>query len=133
NHKLRIHGSKVIGGINALKAVVDRRKSRGTIIKELVVADRTLTPAQLANIVEKATNAGVTVSLLPDLTSRHEISESRIVEPKPIHLTDLLGRPEIRIDTVEVARLIDGKCILITGAGGSIGSELVRQVASFNP
>lgn len=133
NHKLRIHGSKVIGGINALKTVVERRKSRGTIIKELVVADRTLTPAQLANIVEKATNAGVTVSLLPDLTSRHEISENRIVEPKPIHLTDLLGRPEIRIDTVEVARLIDGKCILITGAGGSIGSELVRQVASFNP
>ena len=133
NQKVRIHGSKVIGGIDDLKGIVERRAGRGIVIKELVVADRTLTPAQLAHIVEKATNAGVSVSLLPDLTSRHEISEKRIVEPKPIRLTDLLGRPEIRIDTMEVARLIDGKCILITGAGGSIGSELARQIASFNP
>ena len=133
NQRIRIHGSKVIGGIDDLQGIVERRAARGILIKELVVADRTLTPAQLAHIVEKATNAGVSVSLLPDLTSRHEISEKRIVEPKPIRLTDLLGRPEIRIDTVEVARLIDGKCILITGAGGSIGSELARQVATFNP
>ncbi len=133
NQRLRVHGRKVIGNLDKLKAIVEQAAERGVTIRELIVADRSKTPAELALLVEKATNAGVTVSMLPDLTSRHELSGNRIVEPKPIRLTDLLGRPEIRLDTVEVARLIDSKCILITGAGGSIGSELARQIASFNP
>jgi FlaA1/EpsC-like NDP-sugar epimerase len=133
NHRLRIHGHKVLGSSDALQRIVRERAAKGAVIKELVVADRSLTPAELARLVEKATNAGLAVSRLPDLTSRHEISENQIIELKPINLVDLLGRPEVKVDTLEVARLIDGKRVLITGAGGSIGSELARQIASFNP
>lgn len=133
NRKLRVHGTKVLGTLADLRRVVDRYARAGVRISELVIGGRNLGPDELSRVIETASLAGVSVSVLPDMMETHDVAEQRPLDPKPINLSDLLGRPEIQIDTVEVARLIDGKTVLITGAGGSIGSELVRQVCGFNP
>jgi O-antigen biosynthesis protein WbqV len=133
NRKLRVHGTKVLGSLADLPRIVDIKARRGTNIGELVVSGRDHTPEELSQIMEVASSSGLAVSMLPDMTAPDDVSQKRTLEPKPINLADLLGRPEIHIDTVEVAQLIDGKTVLITGAGGSIGSELVRQVCRFNP
>jgi FlaA1/EpsC-like NDP-sugar epimerase len=133
NRKLYVHGAKVLGTLEDLGGIVDARARGGLKISELVIGDRNLNPEEMSRIVGVAVNVGLTVSMLPDMTSLHQIQEKPPLEPKPINLTDLLGRPEIKFDNSDIAKLVNEKVVLITGAGGSIGSELVRQVAGFNP
>lgn len=133
NQKLRVHGSKVVGTLSDLNRVVEARRNSGVRIDELAVSHIGLDPKHLSEIVNIAVGAGLTVSMLPDITSPHEVPDQHHLELKPIKLADLLGRPEIQIDAMEVARLINGKKVLVTGAGGSIGSELVRQICGFGP
>lgn len=133
NRKLYVHGAKVIGSLSDLGRIVSARARSGVEISELVIGDRDLSPAEMSKVVDIAVEVGLPVSMLPDMTSTHQIQEKPPLEPKPIKLSDLLGRAEIKLDTADVARLVNDKTVLITGAGGSIGSELVRQVAGFNP
>lgn len=133
NTARQVQGRKVLGDITNLERIVADSAAKDRPIRELIICDQHLTPSELGFLVERASQTGLAISRLPDMSSRREISENHVIDTNPIHLSDLLGRPEVKIDTVEVARLIDGKCILLTGAGGSIGSELARQIASFNP
>ena len=133
NKSRLVQGQRVLGGIDQLPALLRKLSRKGIQVHELVVADTTMPASELSLVVEKATNAGLAVSKIPDIDNRNLLDREQLFEPKPIRLSDLLGRPEIKIDTFEVARLIDGKSIVLTGAGGSIGSELARQVAAFNP
>ncbi|MGB3500399.1 MAG: nucleoside-diphosphate sugar epimerase/dehydratase [Mesorhizobium sp.] len=133
NRKMRVHGTKVLGTLADLPRLAQRREAAGLKPSELVISRRDLSPEELSKVVNAAAEAGMEARMLPDLTDLHDVSGQPALEPKPIKLADLLGRPENEIDTVEVARFIDGKSVLITGAGGSIGSELVRQVCGFNP
>ncbi len=132
NLRTRIHGVKVIGHIDDVDAIVERNKRRGVELKELVVGDRGLDRHQLSRIVKIASSAGLTVSLLPEATLTRHVG-AKTLEPTPVNLADVLGRPEVELSTTDIATMIDGKCVLITGAGGSIGSELARQVSHFNP
>ena len=72
-------------------------------------------------------------SRLPSATDTAQIGSDGRIEPKPIDLGDLLGRPEVRADLERVASLVNDRVVLATGAGGSIGSELCRQIAMFGP
>jgi FlaA1/EpsC-like NDP-sugar epimerase len=132
NLRTRVHGVKVIGCLDDMRTIVEKRKQSGVHIKELVVGDHSLSPSQLSTIVDSAASAGLAVSRLPDLTQTEQLG-AKALEPRPINLADILGRPEVKLGTADVARLIKGKCILISGAGGSIGSEIARQVALLNP
>src|SRR4029077_1748891 len=73
---------------------------------------------------------------LPPLPRLTEFQETRADTPRiiePIALEDLLGRPQAVLDREAMARLIGGRRILVTGAGGTIGSELARQIAALSP
>src|SRR5690606_22201627 len=87
----------------------------------------------LAEVVEASAHLGLKASRIPDFTETSLLTNQTILQPKTIDLGDLLGRPEVTADFEGVARLINGKAILVTGAGGSIGSELCRQIAAFGP
>ncbi len=82
-------------------------------------------------LVEQAGQLGIAVARLPRLTEFREASDR--IEVKPIAIEDLLGRPQAVLDRVAMKALVEGRRVLITGAGGTIGSELVRQVADFAP
>jgi FlaA1/EpsC-like NDP-sugar epimerase len=128
-----LQGVPVLGDLSKLGALVKRFTSRRIKVTELVVAISSPDRQKLSEIVERANSAGLKVTRLPDITETTSITSNSLFEPKPIEIGDLLGRPEVHADIEGVARLVHGKVVLATGAGGSIGSELCRQVAAFNP
>lgn len=128
-----VQGIKVYGRLKHLEQVTAHFRARNLAISELVVAERDVDRKRLSEIVEAATAAGLKVTRLPNLTATAAVTSSTFLEPKPIELGDLLGRPEIVADFSRVADLIEGRTVLATGAGGSIGSELCRQIAGFRP
>src|SRR5690606_11877852 len=87
----------------------------------------------LAKVVEMSTALSIKVSRLPDPSGMASLTSNSLMQPRPIELGDLLERPEVNTDVAGVASMIEGKVVLATGAGGSIGSELSRQIATFQP
>ncbi|MBX9725532.1 MAG: polysaccharide biosynthesis protein, partial [Candidatus Obscuribacterales bacterium] len=89
-------------------------------------------PAEIRRIVEICREAEVETRILPGL---FELIDGRVSinQLRTVSLEDLLGRERVQLDTASIAHYIEGKRVLITGAGGSIGSELCRQIMSFQP
>jgi O-antigen biosynthesis protein WbqV len=133
NRSHLVHGIKVVGPLDELEQIAKRHERAGTKIVELVVAEHQPSRQRLSEIVELATHIGLKVTRIPDLTVTESINSNFLLEPKPIELSDLLGRPEVTSDVEGVAHLINGRVVLATGAAGSIGSELCRQIAKFSP
>jgi FlaA1/EpsC-like NDP-sugar epimerase len=129
-----IQGQRILGGINNIAGIVaDLQENLGVEVEELAIADHGLDKKTLSELVTIAGDAGLRVSHIPDIVNATDSNRPSSLDPEPIELSDLLGRPEIMYDFIEVTRFIDGKTVLLTGAGGSIGSELARQIAGFNP
>jgi len=128
-----VQGVKVLGGLDRLEQIVQRFGKKGVKITELIVTGPLPNRQHLAEIVEEASRLDVRASRIPDFTETSLLTSHSILEPKAIELGDLLGRPEITTNLEDVVRLVNGKVILVTGAGGSIGSELCRQIADFGP
>lgn len=123
-------GFKVLGGRHDIAEVLKRvHSAKGVEIEELAIADHSLDRKEISQLVTLAGDAGLRVSHIPDIIG----GKSGNLDPRPIELSDLLGRPETAFDILGVTQFIEGKTVLLTGAGGSIGSELARQIASYNP
>lgn len=133
HHGRTVQGVPVLGGMDDLDSVVSRLALRGVSASELVITEVAPTRARLSRIIERANAVSLKVSRIPDMTQMSEVTADQLPEPRPIEIGDLLGRPEVDIDLAGVAALIEGKVVLATGAGGSIGSELCRQIAAFRP
>ena len=125
--KQRIAGRPVLGTLAELETVV-----RLHDIEEILIAIPSGSGDTVRRVVTAARNAGVKSRTLPPLydlvSGRVEMSEIREVD-----LEDLLRRDPVRLETGPIEAYVRGKCVLVTGAGGSIGSEIVRQIAPFGP
>ncbi|MEO5335382.1 MAG: polysaccharide biosynthesis protein [Magnetospirillum sp. WYHS-4] len=128
----QIHGVEVLGTLDGLPAVIEGLHRRGDRPQRLVLTDPAIDGRRLRELVEAAGRLGMTLARLPRLTDFKPGSTDK-VEPRPVALEDLLGRPQTPLDREAMRVLIEGRRVLITGAGGSIGSELVRQIAGFRP
>jgi O-antigen biosynthesis protein WbqV len=127
-----MRGVEILGSLNELPSIVDRLKARGISPQRLIVAKPTIAGPTLAHLVDTADQLGLTVARLPRLTEFQATHAARI-EVKPIALEDLLGRPQMVLNRAAMKSLIAAKRVLVTGAGGTIGSELVRQIAEHEP
>ena len=127
-----IHGIEVLGGTDDIPAVVKRLARNGRRPLRLILTKDTFDGAQVGRLLEVAEGLGMTLSRLPRLTDfKAGIAEG--LEVRPIAIEDLLGRPQTVLDRAAMKSLITGRRVLVTGAGGTIGGELVRQVAEFGP
>ena len=132
---LLLRGVPILGGFDEFDAIVRDLEARNQRPRHVIFTD---SPASIGAgsaeiVMKRAEQMGIAVSRIAPLAElRNPQSENRL-EFRPIELTDLLERPQIIHDRARVDRLIRGTRILITGAGGSIGSELTRQVAALDP
>jgi len=128
-----IYRVPVLGTIDALEDVVERLDRRGRRPQKLIITAQNFSGAQVRALLERADALAIPLARLPRLTDfRRDLgSPERIIEP--IALEDLLGRSQAVLDRDGMAQLISGRRVLVTGAGGTIGAELARQVAAFSP
>ncbi|MBI4948563.1 MAG: polysaccharide biosynthesis protein [Deltaproteobacteria bacterium] len=123
-----MHGVKVLGAIDTLKPMVLRKG-----IEAVIIAIPSLNQKVLRAIYTAATEAGVkTIKIVPriyDFTS----PEVNLKNLESIRIEDLIGRQSVEVDYASINEFLKGKNILITGAGGSIGSEITVQVLSSAP
>ena len=126
----QIHGIEVMGTTGELAAVVERLA--GDRPQRLILTHEDMEGTRVRALLDGAEALGMTLARLPRLTDfKSGIGEK--VEVKPVAIEDLLGRPQIPLDRGAMSALIDGRRVLVTGAGGCIGAELVRQVTDLNP
>ncbi|QEX19981.1 polysaccharide biosynthesis protein CapD [Hypericibacter terrae] len=129
----RIQGVPVAGNLDAAAEVIDRLVAKGDAPQRLIVTDESLDGAAIARLLELAESKGLTLARLPRLTELKPGARSDRLAVRPIALEDVLGRPRHVLDRAPVERLVAGRRLLVTGAGGSIGAELCRQIAALAP
>ena len=130
----RIQNHPFLGTIDNAPAVLERLYNEGRLPDTLVVATPGLDGQSLAPLVEQAERYGMRVRRAPRPTSLdHAAEHAGQVELRPMAIEDLLNRPQVPLDREAMARLIQGRRVIVTGAGGTIGSELARQVAALGP
>ncbi len=127
--KLRhqIHGVKVLAPINELEDIIQKLS-----IDEIIIAIPSAPGELRKQIAFNAREAGIPVKTLPSL---YEVIDDKVYlyQVRDIDIEDILGREPIHIQTPAVIAEIKNKVVLVTGAGGSIGSEICRQVIRFGP
>jgi FlaA1/EpsC-like NDP-sugar epimerase len=130
----RMGSVEVLGTPQALETIVADLKGRGLRPQRLVIATPQLDGEALSALVDLADRCGMTAVRLPRINALSDGNPSdAALEVNPIAIEDLLGRPQTVLDREAMDRLVRGRRVLVTGAGGSIGSELVRQIAARNP
>ena len=124
---IKIHGVPVIGTVDKLSAFAARHA-----IHEVLIAVRSATGKQMQRFVDICGEADMKFKTVPSLegiiNGRINVSQFR-----DVRLEDLLGRDPVEIDLESVRRQIEGQVVLVTGAAGSIGSELCRQILQYRP
>jgi O-antigen biosynthesis protein WbqV len=128
-----IRGIPVLGGAADVDEIFGHLAARGRAPQRLIQT-RAMSPAVLRQLLDAADRLGAQLNRLPslqDFSVAQEDWPGGRVQLRPVALEDLLQRPQASLDRAAMRTLIEGRCILVTGAGGSIGSELVRQTAEF--
>ena len=125
-----IHGVPIVAGLEELSDTL--ASGRHGRMQKLILTHNDMDGAEVRRIFDLAEAHGCTLSRLPRVTQLQTGLDEKI-EAQPIAVEDLLGRPQTKHDREAMGALIAGQNVLVTGAGGSIGSELVRQIAGFSP
>ena len=126
-----MRGIPVLDQIDHLEDCFIRLLAKGTSPKAIVVADSNLRGKRLESVVDLGARHSIKIVRLPNINDPENFNQRKSL--KAISIEDLLSRDENSLDQIAMANLVKGKRVLITGAGGSIGSELVRQVAARDP
>jgi FlaA1/EpsC-like NDP-sugar epimerase len=122
-----IHGLPLVGRPERLEELKDKLR-----LDEVVIAMPSASPRRTHEILQLANRVGLPCRTVPSLD---QLAAGRvtITNLRPLNIHDLLGRPPVEISHESVRAIIEGRTIMITGAGGSIGSELCRQILSHGP
>ncbi len=126
----RLQNVEVLGTLDDAAQVIVRLASNGIHVGKLVLAERSIPEIRIRALLDLAVENGLTLARLPRSI---DMQDGRNDPVRPVNLSDLLGRPQVKLDRAGLADLIRGRRVLVTGAGGSIGSELVRQLAALGP
>src|SRR5690625_2619044 len=124
---LELHGCRVEGGIDDLPEILQAHKA-----KHVILAIPSASTRALQRATKIATQVGASTFTVPGLA---ELMSGRVAinAMRPVKIEDLLGREAVYIDTDNVQQMLAGKRLLVTGAGGSIGAELCKQLSRFSP
>ena len=124
---VRIHGTPVLGSANQIKQVAQDHN-----VDEIAIAMPSATHKQLRQVIEHCEGTNLRFSTVPNLV---EIATGKVLvsQMRNVDINDLLGRQPVKLEPELISEFIKDKVVMITGAGGSIGSEMCRQVGQFKP
>lgn len=123
----KVHGLPVLGAVDALATVAEEHA-----VDIVVIAIPSASTAQMRRVVEHCEQAGVPFRTLPRMSGLFS-KQPTMREVREVAIEDLLGREQVLLDWRGISGALAGKTVLVTGAGGSIGSELCRQIARLGP
>ena len=126
-----IRGVKVLGRADELPQVIEALARRGPKPQRLILT-KPMERERMQWLMDFAESQGMTLARMPRLIDLQQGSADGL-KLRPIAIEDLLGRTQTKLDRGAMRQLIAGRSVMVTGAGGSIGAELVRQIASFEP
>ena len=127
-----LHGVRIYGDSGALGHILRKLEQKGLKPQKIIVADDRTSGTVMRKLLEEADRIGIPLARLPRISELKQGMADRL-EVRPIAVEDLLGRSQHALDKDSMRALVAGKRVLVTGAGGTIGGELTRQVASFGP
>ena len=124
----KVYGLKVLGGLEDVEKIVEKND-----VSKIIISMPSVEQNKISNILKELNKLkDISVKILPNVDNL--IEEGNLsTQLRNIKLEDLLGREEIKINTKEVFGFIQDKIVFVTGGGGSIGSELINQIAKYNP
>ncbi len=125
---MRLHGVKVDGTTHQLAAIL-----KASPPDEVVIAMPGADGTARQRVVEACRRAGVPVKTLPGLYDLLDGDPALLRRLREVQVEDILGRPPVNLDLASMGGYLVGKSVVVTGAGGSIGSELVRQISRLSP
>lgn len=122
-----IHGIKILGGRDAILDLSAKYR-----VKEIIIAMPSASPGEIKEVLDICKQTGCELKRLPGIYQlvNGDVSVSKL---KEVDVNDLLGREPIQVDLDSILGYVSGKVVMVTGGGGSIGSELCRQIASHRP
>lgn len=123
-----MNGVKVYGGRQDIRSLVKSLR-----VDEIIIAIPSLEAVAMADLAEICASSGVPVQILPEFFTSLDAKEIKVKDLRPLSIEDLLNRDPVRMNLKEIGSYITEKTVLVTGAGGSIGSEICRQVLRMNP
>ena len=121
-------GVRVEGTVDEIPELVEKRK-----IHTIIIAIPSADPESMSRIIEKCKDTPCFIRTLPSVSELIEHNGKCLTSMKNIPMEDLLGRKPISVDTTKVSAMVKGKVCMVTDGGGSIGSELCRQIMSYAP
>ena len=122
-----IAGKRIVGDREKISHVVEREK-----IDEIIVAIPSASRKQIQIILNECNKTGCKIRILPAYIDLID-GKVNVKKLRDVAIEDLLGREPVSVDLAEISGYLTGKTVLVTGGGGSIGSELCRQIAAFHP
>lgn len=122
-----VYGVKVVGNCDKIEEIAEKYD-----IKTIIFAIPSATPERKGEILRRCSKTGCAVKTLPSIGQMID-KKFGLSNIRSINIEDLLGRPPIKIKLDSVMDYVSGKTVLVTGGGGSIGSELCRQIAEHSP
>ncbi|MCF7956288.1 MAG: polysaccharide biosynthesis protein, partial [Phycisphaerae bacterium] len=124
---LSIHGVSVLGTVEQLPKICEKHN-----IEEIAIAMRGASPQKIRHVVQVCQGTKKRFRIVPSITDIAS-GKLKVSQIRDVDINDLLGRDEIELELNEIEKFINNKVVLVTGAGGSIGSEMCRQVCQFGP
>jgi O-antigen biosynthesis protein WbqV len=132
----RIQQHPILGPLARADAILEQLAAESRLPDAFVITTPDLSGQALTDLVDCAERYGITVQHAPQPTALDPAGPrvaARPLQLRPVAIEDLLNRPQVPLDRDAMARLIQGRRVIVTGAGGTIGSELARQVAALGP
>ena len=126
-HDMRINGIPVRGNIENIPQLVEQYD-----VNEIIYCIPSADAGRKREILEIAMSTGCNLKTAPNIDELDGVNKSYSDKIRKVDVLDLLSRPEIKLDP-DVCKYVTGETVLVTGGGGSIGSELCRQIARYNP
>ena len=127
-----IHGIQVLGTIDDVPAVYRKLSLAGKTPQRIIVTKEDVEKSSMQKLIATADTLGVSLARMPRLTD-FQGNVDDTIPVRPIAIEDVLGRAQHALDKISMEALVKDRRVMVTGAGGTIGCELSRQVAEFSP